>query len=388
MHDLSSLIHRMNAGRNLRIAIVGAGPAGAAAGWHLATHGQAVTLIDAAAFPRDKTCGDWLTPAALAELALMGLDRALLGRLAPGHATVTATRLVAPSGHESTRSSVASGACIPRQLLDHLVRERAIAAGCAPVQRAIRTFAADADYLSRFDLVVDARGATVGRANAIGLRGYFTVPRAAVDRSAAQRVEIRTDSAFRRGYGWVFPVHADDATVRFNVGVGLWKSDSGAGHTVAHYFDRFLARDPAARVIAGASTHRERPVGYPVALGEWRARVAEGRVLRIGDAANLADPLTGDGIGNALASGRRVASVIAGSRDAHAAAQVWQRYCEQEFFPDLRWALVLRRLLTATAAKNVAARVLDIAPALGTRLHRAIFGEVGYRDAWRTGTRR
>jgi flavin-dependent dehydrogenase len=347
-----------------------------------------VALIDAAHFPRDKTCGDWLTPAALSELAVMGLDRAELGRLAPGHATITATRVVAPAGHASTRSCSTPGACIPRHVLDHIVRERAIAAGCAPVQRTIRTFAADAEYLSRFDLVVDARGATVGHANAIGLRGYFTVPRAAVDRTAALRVEIRTDGAFRRGYAWVFPVHVDEAVVRFNVGVGLWKGDSRVGHTVADYLARFLARDPAARAIAAAATDSTRPVGYPVALGQWRVRVADARVLRIGDAANLADPLTGDGIGNALASGRWVASVIAAASDASTAAHAWQRCCDREFSPELRRALVLRRLLVATAAKNIAAGVLDTVPALGTRLHRAIFGEIGYRGAWGAGNRR
>ena len=122
----------------MRIAIVGAGPAGAAAGWHLATRGYAVTLVDAALFPRDKTCGDWLTPLALYELALLGLDRAALARAAPGHATVTTTRLSAPSRRLSTYTSGVPGACIPRRILDALARGSALAAGCEPVQRTIR----------------------------------------------------------------------------------------------------------------------------------------------------------------------------------------------------------------------------------------------------------
>ena len=167
--------------------------------------------------------------------------------------------------------------------------------------------------------------------------------------------------------------------MRFNVGVGLWKADSRGRQTVADYLDRFLAHDPLVRSLAAAATDTSRPVGYPVALGRWRQRVAEGRVLRIGDAANLADPLTGDGIGNALASGRLIAAVIEGARDAGAAARAWQRCCDREFAPELRRAITLRRLLGATTAKNVAAQVLDHVPLLGTRLHRAIFGETGYR---------
>jgi len=382
----------MRSGSNLRIAVIGAGPAGAAAGWHLASRGCAVALVDAAPFPRDKTCGDWLTPLALAELALLGLDRATLVQGAPGHATITTTRLTAPNCRTNTHVSDAPGACIPRRTLDALVRDRALAAGCEPVRRTIRTFAADASFLAPFDLVIDARGATAGLANAIGLRGYFDVPRGVVDPDAATRVDLRTDAAFRRGYGWVFPVHADAAVVRFNVGVGLWKADSGPGHTVADYLDRFLARDSVARAIADAATPAGRAVGCPVALGLWRHRVADGLVLRVGDAANLADPLTGDGIGNALASGRVVAESIAGAASPAAAAAEWQRRYERTFAPELRAALLLRRLLVATVAKKLAARLVDGVPPFGTRLHRAMFGETRYRTdsallarAWRRG---
>jgi menaquinone-9 beta-reductase len=363
----------------MRIAIVGAGPAGAAAGWHLATRGNAVTLVDAAPFPRDKTCGDWLTPLALGELALLGLDRATLARAAPGHATVTTTRLGAPNRRLSTYTSGVPGACIPRRILDALARSRALAAGCEAVQRTIRTFAADASYLAPFDLVIDARGATAGLANAIGLRGYFDAPRVLLDPEAATRVELRTDTAFRRGYGWVFPVRVDADTVRFNVGVGLWKADSRTGHTVADYLERFLARDPAARAIADAAAAADRPVGYPVALGLWRNRVADRRVLRIGDAANLADPLTGDGIGNALASGRIVAEAIAAVANPAAAADEWQRRYERVFAPELRAALLLRRMLVASTAKNLAGRALASVPAFRARIHQAVFGETRYR---------
>ena len=367
-----------------RVAIVGAGPAGAAAGWHLATRGHAVTLIDRSAFPREKTCGDWITPAALSELALIGLDDAALARLAPGHATVTVTRLVAPDRRASTRTSDRAGACIARHVLDDVVRARAILAGCQPLEHSIRDIAADTALLADYDHVVDARGATAGVANAIGLRGYVTVSRTAVAADAANRVEIHTDGSQRRGYGWIFPVHADERTIAFNVGVGLWKEDSTTGRNVSDYLDRFLADNPVARDLNAAALDAVRPVGYPVGLGLWRNRVAEGRVLRIGDAANLADPLTGDGIGNALASGRLVAEAIATAPDQADAARRWQRQFDTKLAPELRRAFVLRQLLSSTPAKNLAAWLLERgAPALGTRLHRAIFGAAPYCDAWR-----
>ena len=55
------------------VLIVGAGPAGSAAAFHAANRGYDVLLIDAATFPRDKTCGDGLTPRAMHELAALGV---------------------------------------------------------------------------------------------------------------------------------------------------------------------------------------------------------------------------------------------------------------------------------------------------------------------------
>ena len=118
-------------------------------------------------------------------------------------------------------------------------------------------------------------------------------------------------------------------------------------------------------------------------LGLWRNVVAGGGVLRIGDAANLADPLTGDGIGNALTSGRLVADAIDGHGDRQGAARGWQAQHDEVFVPEFRRALVIRRALTASAGKNAAARVLTLAPWLRGRVHAALFGETGYREILR-----
>src|SRR5207244_3309373 len=172
--------------------------------------------------------------------------------------------------------------------------------------------------------------------------------------------------------------------VRFNIGVGLLMSDSTTGSSVSDFLDRFLADNAIARDIRAAAVETVRPVGYPVGLGLWRNHVADARVLRIGDAANLADPLTGDGIGNALASGRAVAEAIAAATDAADAARRWQHAFDTAFAPALRRAFVLRQLLSTTSAKNFATRFLEHgAPVPRTRLHGATFGETPYRDAWR-----
>ena len=360
----------------LRVAVVGAGPAGSAAACHLAAAGCEVALIDRAAFPRDKVCGDWLTPLALAELDRLGLDRAALAAVAPGHTQIRSGTLGAPGGRTSTWTLAAPGACVPRRMLDAAIRARALAAGCEPVERDVRDPAADAT-LRTFDVVVDARGANVGRPNAIGLRAYWTLPRAALSADACATVTLQTDAAFPRGYGWWFPVAQDAHHVRLNVGVGLLAADGGPGHHVTDFLARFEQRPPL-QAWRGLATERTRPVGYHVGLAAWRNDVAQGRVLRIGDAANLADPLTGDGIGNALRSGALVAAAIAQSRDALEAGRRWQAAFARELAPDLRVALALRRALQTTSAKNAAAALLALSTPLRGRLHAALFGTAPY----------
>ena len=368
-------------------AVVGAGPAGSAAAFHLARAGCEVTLVDRAAFPRDKVCGDWLTPLALAQLAGLGIDAAALTAAAPGHTRIRYGALVAPDGGRSVSALPSAGACVPRRELDAALRARAIAAGCVPLRRVVRDVATD-PALAAFAIVVDARGANVGAPNAVGLRAYWTVPRAAFERDAVETATLQTDARFARGYGWWFPVAHDATTVRLNVGVGLLGRDSRAGHHVGDFFAQLTSGQPSLRRWSALACERSRPVGYHVGLADARRPVACGRVLRIGDAANLADPLTGDGIGNALRSGALVAAAIAASRGANEAAQRWQDAFERELEPDLRIARLLRRTLQATCAKNAAAALLSRSERLRGALHAAIFGAVPYRHLIPGGARR
>lgn len=364
-----------------RIAIVGAGPAGASAGYHLAARGFAVTLIDRAGFPRDKVCGDWLPHAAVVELARLGLDVMRL----PGVTAVRATALFAPSG-AGTRAMLRQPACcVARRVLDAAVRQRALDAGCTPLQRDVRLPPPRApdSWLEDYDIVIDARGAHAAAANAIGLRTYWHVAQRAVSADDLATVSILTDEAYPRGYGWVFPVDRDAGTVRFNVGVGMLRADAHPGYTVAGFLARFEAGAPLLRRLAPSLVRRERAIGYHVGLGGWRSAAGDTHALRIGDAANLADPLTGDGIGNALRSGYLVAEAIAASTGAADALQRWQRLHQRHFAPELRTALALRGLLSPTLAKNAAARLLAGSALARERVHAMLFGEMPYRGLLR-----
>ena len=378
----------------LRIAIVGAGPAGTSAGCHLARRGSEVVLFDKALFPRDKPCGDWLTPLALGEIARVGLTPELLRERAGASAVITATVLRAPGGRHSRFGigdrSHPAGCCVPRQRLDALLLAQALEAGCSFRQQALANVDAAQPTLAGFDVIVDARGSAAGNANAAGLRGYWQVTRTPGIDGLAREVSIRADPRCKRGYGWVFPVDVQPDVVTFNIGVGLWKADIRPGQGPREQLARFLAQDPVARHLDQHANRRSKPQGFPLAMGGWSGtQVGQGKVLRIGDAAQLADPLTGDGIGNALLSGRLLAEVVnegerrkASGRPSTSWAQAWQTCFEQTLQPELRRAWCLRRLLEPTLIKNVAALALAHGPArLRESLHTALFGVRTYHDA-------
>ncbi|HYY09455.1 MAG TPA: FAD-dependent monooxygenase, partial [Kineosporiaceae bacterium] len=114
------------------VLVVGAGPAGSAAAAWAARSGREVVLADAASFPRDKPCGDGLTPRAVAELRRLGLGDWLAGR------AVNWGLRAAGFGQElylpwPGGSLPAYGSAVPRTELDARVRDVALAAGARPV---------------------------------------------------------------------------------------------------------------------------------------------------------------------------------------------------------------------------------------------------------------
>src|SRR3954452_15788886 len=117
------------------VLVVGAGPAGAAAAAWAARGGRDVVLADAAVFPRDKACGDGLTPRAIAELELLGLGEWVGkgGRTRGLRAAGFGQELLLPWPGGSLP---AHGGAVPRTELDARIREVALADGAVPVEGA------------------------------------------------------------------------------------------------------------------------------------------------------------------------------------------------------------------------------------------------------------
>lgn len=320
--------------RAVDVVVVGAGPAGCSAAIHLARSGVEVLMVDRALFPRDKVCGDGLAPRAVAALRELGVEDDLR---AAGYRPTYDYRVVSSWG-ESVRASVpgfGKGAghayVVPRRELDSLLVSHARAAG-AEVLLGVRARAGDTEPGGRPVVRLDGGagdGVSLVRARVVvaadGSRGSFSRrvipsrhlrPAAVAIRAYMEGVEhsegtlsFFLDRHLLPGYGWVFPGGADGRPA--NVGVGmltepLIRRPDG----LRDLFSWFLSPASGAWPYLRGARAVSPPAAFPLLLHFPRGRRRAGNVLLAGDAANLIDPLSGEGIAYALESGRAAAEAV------------------------------------------------------------------------------
>jgi geranylgeranyl reductase family protein len=285
-----------------------------------------VLLLDKFSFPRDKTCGDGLTPRALRILDEMGL----LARIEPESAWHDLVRFTAPNGREVNADipvrdkRFSHVAIIPRLALDHLILERAIASGATFESPArVTDIARNQDgvvitatrgkrtttYAAR--MAVMATGANMALLLKLELlkkqpevvlacRAYYEGIADLPD-----GVQCRFDGVPLPGYGWVFPV----SPTRANVGVGFFQmglAGRWGPDNAREVFDRWLQIPSMQRLLAGA--RQDGPVrGYPIRVDFATAPTYSERMILVGEAAGLVNPVTGEGIDYALESGKLAA---------------------------------------------------------------------------------
>ena len=168
---------------------------------------------------------------------------------------------------------------------------------------------------------------------------------------------------------------------RFNVGVGVWLRDyRPARHNVSALMQLFTDKNTRARVLAGHAVAREKPRGFHLAGAQRGTRVALGKVLKVGDAANLTDPISGEGIQNALTSGLLVAEAINCSVSPEDVADNWQRIYDDHFVDHLRAGLRLGSLLRHNMFKNVVVWAMNRDGRIAERVNAGLFDLVRYND--------
>jgi menaquinone-9 beta-reductase len=328
------------------VIIVGAGPAGSALAYFLAARGLDVLLVDKSAFPRDKTCGDGLSPRALRVLRTLGL----LDQLLKVGWRINNVLLFAPNGRP-IRAPVPPydglpdfALVLPRFQLDDLIRAHAVKAGAefrsqvnvTDVLRddgqvaGVRAATPDAPMELRARLTVIATGASTALLQRAGLlaappafgraaRTYYEGMRGLSD-----AVEFHFDSVPLPGYGWVFPISPTAA----NVGAGYFirGGKPPLRNSPRQVMDDFIANPSIVKMLDGA--HLTAPSkGYPLRFDFPTARTAFPGLALVGEACGLVNPLTGEGIDYALESAEVAAEVLGnGLRDGEAPALTAQKY--------------------------------------------------------------
>jgi menaquinone-9 beta-reductase len=310
------------------VIIVGAGPAGSAAALAVlaADPGARVALVDAAAFPRDKACGDGIAPQALHELAALGVPDA-----ARGFQPVGRLRLRSPLGREVLAEPREAAYCIPRKVFDARLVEAATSRGAVLLQRRIRTLTVTPDGVElasdlKAGVVIAADGANSvirrllelppnpPHCAAIAMRGYAN----GVAGPPEQLIEMVAQGW--PAYAWAFPISGPGHEDRANVGFGMLRSSFTARQAAAGS-GRSALEGPLAALLPGQPADHESLRAHPLPLSTFRPRQPDGRVLLVGDAASLINPLTGEGIYYAVLSGRLAgtAAITPGSTGAGAA---------------------------------------------------------------------
>jgi geranylgeranyl reductase family protein len=318
------------------VLVVGGGPAGAASAYWLASSGHRVVMVERKRYPREKTCGDGLTPRSVRQLEDIGLAEELAGaghRYSGlrSHGFGRTLELIWPDHPEFPPY----GYVITRKDLDGLVAERAAKAGATVWEGAeavepvvegglvrgalVRSKAgpdAPVPVRARYTVVADGAnsrfgrslGTTRNRAYPLGMaiRGYWTSPRHD-EPWIDSWLDIRDKAGnVLPGYGWIFPV----GDGRVNVGVGLlstfnqWKAVN-----TTHLLQTFAEYAPASwdirpETACGPPTGGRLPMGMSVGphVGPtW---------LLVGDAGGSINPFNGEGIAYAYESGRFAADAV------------------------------------------------------------------------------
>jgi geranylgeranyl reductase family protein len=321
------------------VIVVGAGPGGSAAAYHMARHGLRVLLLEKTTFPREKVCGDGLTPRATRQLIRMGVDTSeKAGWLQNRGLRVIGGGVRLELDWPELASFPSYGLVRTRLDFDDMLAKRAVEAGATlltgvtvtgPVldadDRAIGVHAKvgpgkePVEY--RAPLVIAADGVSGKLPLAMGLtkrddrpigvavRRYYQSPVRADDDYLESWLELRSAQDRERllpGYGWIFGL----GDGRVNVGLGILNSSSAFGKTnYKAMLTDWLGTTPEDWGMRDEANAAGPILGAALPMGFNRVPHYTRGVMLVGDSGGMVNPMNGEGIAYAMESGELAAEV-------------------------------------------------------------------------------
>jgi geranylgeranyl reductase family protein len=337
------------------VLVVGGGPSGAATAYHLARHGVDVLLVDRATFPREKVCGDGLTPRGVRALQAMGVQPLQT----PGFTVVDGLRVHGPGVHldlawPELSSFPRYGVVSTRHDLDHLLLRQAIGAGArvwegaeaqAPLLdgawitgASVKRNGTAEEVRARFVIACDGASSRFAsragvrrdprRPIGIAARRYFRSPKG--DTTFLESwLDLWDERRLMAGYGWIFPVGGGVV----NVGAGLLSSYVRFGAWNARrVYDLFVNHVGEEWGLDEAEALGPILSG-PLPMGMNRNPLSLPGVLVVGDAGGIINPFNGEGIAYAMESGQLAAELVheALARGRPAIAHVYPAVLRQRY---------------------------------------------------------
>lgn len=322
-----------------QVVIIGAGPGGATASIFLAKAGIKHFIIDKAIFPRDKICGDALSGKSIT--ILKDIDKGLLQKLktkTDQYLNCWGVQFIAPNGkaltlplreNKNDPSGFRGGFVVKRNVFDNdlfnLIDKHfaTVKTGC--------TVKDITDHTDQIEIIYDEAGVhksiycemVIGaegdrsivakklaghkmdpRYYAAGLRGYYkNVSGFHPDKF----IELHFINEVLPGYLWIFPLPNNEA----NVGIGLLSQKIRSKNLrIKEMMLNAIKNNPILKDRFKDAELIGDIKGWGLPLGAKKRNISGNRFLLVGDAASLIDPFTGEGIGNAMLSGKYAADII------------------------------------------------------------------------------
>jgi geranylgeranyl reductase family protein len=313
------------------VVVVGAGPAGSATAIKLAKTGLKVALLDKATFPRDKTCGDALSVDVINQLAMLSDKLAEDFKKLDNKISSYGVKIFSPNHNYIDipfiyKNQKSCGFISPRVSFDNLlfqhakeysniaVFENCVVKSAEVANDKVRLQSTCCTFMAEMVVGADGAHSIVSKQlsdikvekehYSAGLRVYYEGVTSFHDENF---IELHFFKEILPGYLWIFPLADNKA----NVGIGMLSSTvSKKKVNLKEVLNNLLQTHPDLKERFKNAKPLETVKGYGLPLGSKKRHLSGERFLLAGDAAALIDPFSGEGIANAIRSGRIAAEHI------------------------------------------------------------------------------